>query len=252
MPNNASSLDSLSIAAKAEVLLGRTELALSTWGKEGKKPVIGLDGTSRLLDFQIAGEASLRNGLDIPSLDSSLANITTLGDRWFPRVSLGLTKFLPLAGVADRVTLVGEFYYNGAGADTNIFNNSTVARLLHSTLSGAITMDTTGLGAMPWLKNPSSISDLYTANSYSKYYAAFFGSISQFIRDDMTFTFNAIANLEQKCCIVSAGVGYQSLHDFVCGVSVNAFLGPPNTEYTFAQEGLMVQGRMGIIFWTRG
>ena len=246
--NNAATIDSLAAAVKAEVLLGRTEMALSAWGKKGKIPVVGYDLTSQLFNVQIAAEASLRNGCDMVTLDSTLSNMTTLGNRWFPRIALGLTKFMPLAGVADRLTLSAELYYNHAGYDTNFFNNPAVIRNIHPTLPLDTAQRHADLLRMPWLADPLNFSRLYEPNSYSKYYAAIFGSISRFILDDMTFSCNAIGNLQQKCFVVSTGVDYQSLNDFVFGVSLNAFLGPKNTEYTFSGNGLMVQLRTGIIF----
>jgi hypothetical protein len=250
--NNATSVDSLAVAAKAEFLIGRTELALSTWGKEGKKPVFGIDGTSRLFDIQIAGEVSIRNGADMMALDTSFKNVIRLDNRWHPRIVLGLTKFIPLAGVPDRLTISVEGYFNQAGSDTNLFNNPTVVRYLQQSSqpsdSAQLAQLKMDVMQMPWLANPSSFLQLYEANSYSKYYAAFFASISRFILDDMTFSCNAIANLQQKCCIVSTGISYQSLHNFVLGISLNGYLGPKNTEYTFAGNGLTVQVKTGVIF----
>jgi hypothetical protein len=241
--NNAPAADSLAAAAKAEFLVGRTEMALSAWGKKGKKPVTGFDFTSQLFDIQIAGEASLRNGTDFPTVDSTLTKFGTLGNQWIPRAALGLTKFFPLGGVADRLTMNTEFYFNGAGYTTNIFSNPIIDRYFQAAQGGSATLpDASALSSL------SSLSDLYQPNSYSKYYLAFFGSISQFVIDGMTLSTNAIGNLEQGCVIVSAGVNYQSLNDFVCGVTLNGFLGPKNTEYTFSGTGLMVQVTTGVIF----
>ncbi len=248
--NNASTADSLAVAAKAEFLVGRTEMALSGWGKEGEKPVGGFDITSQLFNVQIAGEVSLRNGTNIPGLKKttdSTWDTTMLGDQWFPRACLSLTKFFPLGGVADRLTLNANFYYNGSGSSANIFNDPVLGKDLAALMTGAITPQQLP-PAMQWLANPSALSNLYIPNSYSKYYAAVFGSVSQFIIDPMTFSCNAIGNLQQKSFVVSTGINYHSLNNFVFGISLNAFLGPTNTEYTFSGNALMAQVTTGIIF----
>jgi hypothetical protein len=250
--NNAPTADSLAAAVKAEVLVGRTEMALSAWGKKGQKPVGGVDFTSQLFNVQIAGEASLRNGSDLLSLEKisdSVWDTTSLGNQWFPRVCLSLTKFFPLGGVADRLTINTELYYNGAGYNTNIFNDPVLAKDLQQLMAASITpqLASAPLNLPPWL-NATTLSDLYTPNSYSKYYAALFGSISQFLIDPMSFTCNAIGNLQQKSFVVSTGINYHSLNDFVFGVSLNVFLGPKNTEYTFSGNALMMQVKTGVLF----
>ncbi|MGA3052058.1 MAG: hypothetical protein ABSE00_09085 [Chitinispirillaceae bacterium] len=249
--NDAPIIDSLAVAAKAEFLIGRTEMALSGWGKDGQKPVEGFDFTSQLFNVQIAGEASLRNASALLSLKKtdSTWDTTTLGNYWFPRLCLSLTKFFPLAGVADRLTMNTEFYYNGAGNNVNIFNDPVLGRDIQQLIAGSITPQlASDLQAMPWLASATTLSNLYTPNSYSKYYAALFCSISQFLIDPMTFTCNAIGNLPQKSFVVSTGINYHSLNDFVFGVSLNAFLGPKNTEYTFSGNALMAQVTTGILF----
>jgi hypothetical protein len=249
--NDAADLHGVAVSLKAEALFGRTEMALSAWNRAGYKPAFGLDGTTQLFNVQIAAEASLRNGSRKITLEKKGAgwDTSTIGDKWYPRIAVNLTKFFPLAGVADRLTVSGEFYYNHIGYGTNIFNDPALGRDLQGLMTGRISsVDTNDFIKMPWLANPDIVSNLYEMHSYSKYYAALFASISRFILDDMTFSCNAIGNLNQKSFVVSAGVDYQSLHNFVFGISLNAFLGPKNTEYTFTGNGLMVQVRTGIIF----
>jgi hypothetical protein len=249
--NNASTIDSLAVAAKAEFLVGRTEMAISGWGKEGEKPVGGFDITSQLFNVQIAGEVSLRNGSNIPGLKKttdSTWDTTTLGNEWFPRACLSLTKFFPLGGVADRLTLNANIYYNGSGSDANIFNDPVLGKYLQALVTGTIAQQQQLPPGMQWLANRTTLSNLYIPNSYSKYYAAVYGSVSQFLIDPMTFTCDVIGNLQQKSFVVSTGINYHSLNNFVFGISLDAYLGPTNTEYTFSGSGLTAQVTTGIIF----
>jgi len=209
----------------------------------------GFDFTTQLFNVQIAGEASLRSGTSFPTLTrvDTTWDTATLGNGWYPRICLSLTKSFPFGGVADRLTANANFYYNGAGSGTNIINDPLLRTYLSELVAG--TLSATQLPTtMQWLTNPTTLTTLYTPNSYSKYYAAAFCSISQFIIDPMTLTCNAIGNLQQKSFVVSTGVNYHSLNNFVFGVSLNAFLGPKNTEYTFSGNALMAQMMTGIIF----
>ncbi|MBN2188401.1 MAG: hypothetical protein JW699_03025 [Chitinispirillaceae bacterium] len=249
--NDADSIANLALSVKAEVLVGRTELALSGWKRDGFDPAFGFDLTTQVFNVQVAAEASLRNGsrkITLEKIDT-LWDTTTIGGKWYPRVAVSLTRFFPLAGVADRLIVSSEFYYNHIGYDENVFADPVLGKDLQSLMAGSFfSIDTSHLSGMPWLLNPGIVSGLYEMHSYSKFYAALFASISRFILDDMTFSCNAIGNLNQMSFVVSTGVSYQSLHNFIFGISLNAFLGRENTEYTFSGNGLMVQIRTGIIF----
>jgi hypothetical protein len=234
--NNVTRLDSLAIAVKAEVLLGRTEMALSAWKRDSVMPAFGFDFSSRLFwDVLVAGEAALRNGKNMPSLDLSGAfpRLTTIGDSWFPRVALNLTRMLPLAGVPDRLMISAEGYYNQAGYDTNIFNDPRVRNLSN--------MSSFMAGATPVLS-------IYEPNSYSKYYASVFCSISQFIIDQLSLSCNALGNFKQKSVVLMTGLSYANLNNFTAGVSLIGAVGPEHTEYTTLYDGLSVRIQMGVTF----
>jgi hypothetical protein len=184
---------------------------------------------------QIAGEVSLRSGKDMNTLDLSDTSIVPAGDGWIPRASVNLMKFFPLSGVADRVMLSTEFYYNHAGYAPNIFEGGLIdyQKILFKLL-GRYDMAT--------------VLGLYEPNSYSKYYGMLSASVSRFIITDMTLAANVAGNFNQNCCMVSAGVDYQSLHNFNLSLYLNGFLGEKNTEYTFTGSGLAVQVKAGVAF----
>ena len=226
----------VAVSAKAEALVGRTEMAVSVRGKKEQQPIFGFDISTQLFEVQISGEAALRNGKDMISLDMDDTTITDIGDSWIPRASVNLMKFFPLNGVADRLMVSTEFYYNYAGYDPNIFSGGLIdyQKIIATLLRKGNDLET--------------ILSLYEPNSYSKYYAMLSTSISRFILNDMTFTCSAVGNLNQRCAMLSGGVSYQSLHDFMLSANVNGFVGKKNTEYTFTDQGLSLQLRMGLVF----
>jgi hypothetical protein len=236
--NEVNYADEVAVSAKAEALVGRTEMAVSVRGKRDQEPIFGFDISTQLFEVQISGEAALRNGRDMTTLHLTRTDtsITDMGDNWIPRASVNLMKFFPLNGVADRVMVSTEFYYNHAGYDPNIFSGGMIdyQKIISTLLRKDNTLET--------------VLYLYEPNSYSKYYAMFSTSISRFILNDMTFTCSAVGNLSQRCAMLSSGVSYQSLHNFILSANVNGFVGKKNTEYTFSDQGLSLQLRMGLVF----
>jgi hypothetical protein len=235
--NEAATFHGLAAAVKAEVLVGRTEMALSMWGRQDRMPVFGFDFSSQLFEVQIAGEAAIRHGEDMNTLDMEDTTITDMGNTWIPRASLNLMKFFPLSGVADRFMVSAEFYYNHAGYARNIFGGGLgdYSNIIDTLLKHEN-------------NDTAKVMALYEANSYSKFYGMLSMSISRFVIDGLTFSCNVIGNLNQNCFVVSTGLSYHSLQNFIFGISLNAFVGQDNAEYTFSENGLVVQIQTGIMF----
>jgi hypothetical protein len=238
--NEVNYADEVAVSAKAEALVGRTEMAVSVRGKRDQEPIFGFDISTQLFEVQISGEAALRNGRDMTTLDMSNPDsiiITDMGNTWIPRVSMNLMKFFPLNGVADRVMVSTEVYYNNAGYDTNIFKGGMVD---YQRIMRSVNLDAT--------QSFEDILSLYEPNSYSKYYGMLSTTISRFILNDMSFTCSAIGNLNQRCAMLTGGVTYTTLHDFTLSANLNGFVGKADTEYTFTDQGLALQVRMGLVF----
>jgi hypothetical protein len=232
--------DDVAVSAKAEALVGRTEMAVSVRGKREQEPIFGFDISTQLFEVQISGEAALRSGRDMTTLHLTRTDtsITDMGDAWIPRASVNLMKFFPLNGVADRIMVSTEFYYNHAGYDPNVFDGGLIdyQKIIATLISAPRSYDF------------ESVMALYEPNSYSRYYAMLSTSISRFILNDMTFTCSAVGNLSQKCAMLTGGVTYTTLHDFTLSANLNGFVGKKNTEYTFTDQGLSLQVRMGLVF----
>jgi hypothetical protein len=183
------------------------------WDRAGGDPVYGADLSSRLLGLDVNAEIALHQTLVVQSVSfpGGLAAAPVFSTRrtdWAPRAALGLSRAFDAGGLKDRLLTVAEVYANPAGrADSRV-------------------------RALPLPYEP---------NSYSRWYAAFFATFDRFLRSDLTLSFNAIANLDQSCALLSSGLAYHDLNDFSLTFYVNAFAGPDNTEYTILRQAVQAQ-----------
>jgi hypothetical protein len=215
----------VSLAGKYEFLVGGTELAFSAWTKKGYKPVYGFDLSSRLFDLDVRGEISLASGqrLDPDSLGGYRAEKELI-----PKLSVGFTKLFDHGEINDRISVTGEFYYNQAGYEGNIFEKQQTA---------------------PVEAKKIFFSAYYEPFMTSKYYLAFFTSVNKFIRSELTFNLNGIMNLVDNSALLTTGVSYRPpLTDYVIDLKLKAVLGPRYSEATLMGEKFSVALGMNLIF----
>ncbi len=233
--------ESVAVALKFEFLLGRTEMALAYWDKGGYHGVTGLDFSTRVLDLQWAGELAVARGDNFPVLKIVGDTLSTKKSdtKWNTRFCINATKLLDWGNYEDRLSITGEFYYNGSGFSKNILQDSKT----YVFGGPALPFELSGSPAQYILLN-----NLYEMNSFSKAYLALFSGFNKFLLSDMTLNLNAIANLVDQSAVLSAGLSYRSLHDLVLGVNLSGFVGEDNTEYTFPDNALMLRLNAGIVF----
>lgn len=240
--NDLSSVDSVAATAKVEYLIGSTEMGLGVWGKRGKDPVFGLDASTGVLDFQIAGEISLSKGTNYNSIiiENGMPRFGDLGDDLITRASVSATRFFDFMDVNDRITASAEFYYNQGGDKDNIFDEPALLMMRDALLSA----DSSGIADTA----AYVYSTYYEPNSHSRFYAALFTSVSKFIHVDLTLSANVLMNLDQGCAIISTSLDYRNLHNFFMGLTLNSIVGPENTEFTLFKEAFTVQFKAGMGF----
>ena len=215
----------VSLAGKYEFLVGGTELAFSAWTKRGYKPVYGFDLSSHLFDLDLRGEMSLASGqrLDADSLEGYRA-----GEELIPKVSVGFTKYFDHGEIDDRISVTGEFYYNQAGYDMNLFEKQQAA-----------TED----------EKDTFMHESYEPFMTSKYYVAFFTSVNKFIRSDLTFNLNGIMNLVDNSALLTSGVSYRpALADYAIDLNLNVGLGDRYSEATLMGDKLSLDLGMNLFF----
>lgn len=220
----AEDLGNAAAAAKAEFLLGRTEVGLSAWAKEGYLPVYGLDFSSRIGQVNLLGEMSLSEGDNSLRWNPSTLSAYQESEVWTPRVSLGFNTSFDFREVEDRILLQGEFYYNGGGADENYFDDGTM-QILSYLYSGA-----------------------YEVNTSAKYYGALFLNISKFFDPNLSFSANALANLVDYSTVLTASLSYSPIYDFTSTLLLIGYLGDEETEFNFYGNGMTAQLEFSFVF----
>jgi hypothetical protein len=224
--------DSLAGAFRLERLWGRAEMSAMVWGKGSEEPVYGADISTRLLGLDVKGELALYQEFETRTFTAA-GGAPVLGmkrDDWAPRAVISLGRSFRVSGIQDRLTTIGEYYFNGPG---NTDRRLGLAQFLQSPIGSGLT----GAGGVSMLE----AAGFYEPNSYSQHYAAFFATFNRFLRRDITLTFNALGNLNQRAALLSGGIAYRDINDFGLSLLVNGFAGPEDTEYTIAGQALQVQ-----------
>jgi hypothetical protein len=229
----AKNLSDLSMANKLEFLFGNTEMALSVLLKKKNMPVYGLDFTSRLLEFDIHGEASISYGDNVRRVSifpwylsgrlgfpvdliyyasqypgkSSILDYRVHG-KWTPRASFGFGRGFEVMDIKDRLRLDFEVFYNHAGYDRKIFEKDpyTVAYFVSH--------------------------NLYQPNYYGKFYAGAFITIKQMFVEELSASVNCVVNIQDQSTVVSGMLTYSPFYDLYLNLTVSGFVGKKNREYT--------------------
>ncbi len=214
-------LEDTAIAGKFEFLIANTEFSLSAWAKRNNLPVYGFDFSTRLFTIDISGEASLSYGDNGKLLDlnnpvviknygqtTTNYNLTQITNTLVPKFSLGLSRSFDFMNISDRITTRLEFFYNGAGYDSNILNDPYKRYSLLQQYN------------------------LYQPNYLSKYYISLFTTYNEFIIPDMTFAFNGIMNLVDYSSTLYGTISYNPLYDFTISLNIFGYTGATNCEYT--------------------
>jgi hypothetical protein len=242
---NAPNAEDVGGAIKYEFLVGNSEMAFSGWSKAGYHPVLGYDFSTRLGTFDWAGEATVSKGENRTRIiaDQGTLSLTRRDEEISPRLSMNFTKRLRLGNFKDRITLIAEGYYNHAGYDENQFDDGDNYSFVSPTIGFAGLPLTSGTRKDYILGN-----NLYLTNEFSRYYAAFLGSLSRFIITDMTLNVNVLQNASDGSGIISTGVSYQDINDFSAGLLINAAYGQPNREFTYANQSANIQLTFSLAF----
>lgn len=152
---------------------------------------------------------------------------------------------MDVGGYPNRLTLLGEYFFNAAG-DTR----SRIAypdSLQLSDLPGMPPGVQGELAAADLMRYLLEVG-LYEPNRFSQQYAALFMNLGRFLIPDLNLIANAIANLNQGAAQLTLGLSYADLNDFSLSFYLNGFVGQGATEYTLSGSALQAQVLAEVAF----
>ncbi len=244
----AGKADEIAGAGKLEVLIGTTEIALSGWGKKGYEPVAGLDFSTKILKWDILGEASVSKGSNVEKLAEKNGILFKEKSKdIIAKACIDLGRTFDIGDNKDKFRINMEFFYNGDGYEENILDDSD----MYIYEKDVTIEDSSGNEiTLPGGEKKYFLlgNNMYEPNYYSRYYAALFTTINKFIISELAYNLNVISNIEQKSFMISTGVNYQNLSDFNMSLMFTGYVGERNTEYTFHERGVDVLLTFGVVF----
>ncbi len=243
--------DEIGGAYKLEFLIGNTEMALSAWGKKGYYPVYGYDFSTKITGWDVVGEASVSEGSNARKIRVVNNTIETYQekDKWITKAAIDIGRSFDGWDIPKRYSLRFEFFYNGAGYSDNIFEDTKIYAY-DKPVSIQDPTNPNNMIEVPFGTKEIYLlgSNLYEPNYLSRYYAAVFTSINRLFISELTFNLNGIVNLTDHSYIISTGLSYQNINDFKADITVNAYFGDENSEYTLANNAADIRATAGILF----
>lgn len=219
-------------AAKLEVLLGRTELALSAWAKKGFRPVYGFDLSSRLLGFDLWAELATSEGANRPRVrlqetTTFLGPVRTFveertADQVF-EASLGLGRAFDIV-TPERLRVILEAYWNSDGYDRPMF------------------------GARDSAGRTFADYGYYRPAACNRFYSAAFLTFAKFFHQDLTASASALANWDDLSATLSLGLNWNPVYNFTVALSVAGLVGKPDSEFGHADHAVIPRLDLTVVF----
>ncbi len=223
---SADRIDEIAVAGKIEFLLPRTvEAAVSAWTKNNYETVYGLDfRASPDNKTQAWGELALSHGDNRRRLtrENGAYVDTRVTDEWVARACVGLSRSFDIGDVNDRLSVLGEFYYNGGGYGRNMLEDETRAQFLDG--------------------------GFFESGNYGEYYAAAFISLQRFLLRDMALKLNVNANLSDRSAALLSGVDYLITDNATFSFDLVWYLGPEDREFTLGGNVAGLQAVLRLAF----
>jgi hypothetical protein len=207
--------DEVAALARAEFLLGETELALSFGARKGNATRLGLSLSSGLSIFELRFDAALEHALpgnfvrgqcDVAS--GQLGEVYSRADEWVPRVAGGIETSIAL-GDDDTLILGGEYFYNHAGYG----DDAIYPCLLQPNVNG------------------------FTPFLLGKHYTGLYAVVDRPLRfENVTLTASALANLSDQSGLARFDYRVRVLSFLSVNAWVAGYFGATGSEFRFGYK----------------
>ena len=227
---NAETVDEFAMAGKLEfIVFDDIEFALSGWTKKGYISVYGFDMATHKFETDLWAELSLSYGdnrtrLEVIETEDGKDYVDVeVTDEWVPQICAGFKRYFGFGNFRNRISLVGEFYYNESGYEENMLDNEETRKHF---LEGSY----------------------FEPSSYGKYYAAIFSTFGRFLTSKMTLRLNLLGNLSDASAMLTSGLDYQINSNAAVQFELNAYLGAEKREYTLEGNALSTSLKLRLGF----
>ncbi len=254
--------ESLSVALRGEVVLGRVEVALSTRLRPDAPHALGLDASTGWAGFDIQGGAlwlsgdpqarvALREGAWRLEKDPTRAQV---------RASGGVGRGFKVGGVPDRLRVDVEGFWQSEGYASEVLTDTKVrpyADTLWMDFDPALVAGAQagGIGlprGIPVVRGDGLTflagNGLLAPNRHGPLYLGTMFSYQKFLLPDLVLTAQGLSNLEDGSGAGALGGRWESLHGFHVMPMVWFFWGEPRTEFVLDGRGVGLELRSGLRF----
>lgn len=254
--------DSLSAAVRAEAVVGRAEIVLSSWFKKDAPHVVGLDASTGLLGFDLQGGALWLSGDLEPRavLRDGSWHLEKDDSRGQVRASAGIGRGFKVGGVPDRLRVDLEGLWQSEGYGSEVLSDES-ARPYADTVWTPLDSRLVEAGNAMGVPMPRGLATtrgnglgflaghgLYRSMNHAPLYLGGMATFQKFLVPDLSATFQTLANLEDRSGISTFALYWESLHGFHVQPLVYVFWGDRRTEFTLDGRGLALELRAGLRF----
>jgi len=255
----ASTPEDVGGAARAEVLVANTEVAVSAAARKDDPIRLGLDLSSALSDFDVRVEGAVTHGDDRPYYEGAV-DVARLvfpdevdrSDDWIPQVTAG-AEISILYSDQDSVIVGGEYFFNDGGvSDPALYVEGPVARRVADYILSAPQVDQAELSRIAAEVVGERFVPFYLGRHYASGYLALMQPGDW---NDTTIVASAIGNLSDDTWLARLDYSVRVLTYLDVNAYAAVHLGEPGGELRFelvdptTQEVAMPASRLDLGVW---
>lgn len=224
------------VSVKGEVVLGGSELSLSSWVRHDLDPVYAGSFSTGYIGWELAGEAAIfPHGFLIRFKERGDTIHSVPSSAWTPRISLSLARNFDFLAINDRIRVQSEFYYNGHGYGGNpLADGRDLPWSAEVDLPDgyrAVSGDKATWLALHGRLHPYAL---------GRYYAALYTAISHLFVSQLSLACNGIMNVTDRSSMMMAELTYTTLHGLALQFALVGVDGTSRSEFAYEGQGAML------------
>jgi hypothetical protein len=229
-------LGTLAGAARAEIVLGTTEVGLGALLRPGRKPKFGFDASTGVWDIDLYGELALRYG-------SEIDRVTVATDPGPPDLTQGLPAIVEALYPVERQGGVKPQVVGGA-TYARKYNDNDVFLLGVEYFYNQLGYDNSAVYPGLLLPHPTPLAEPATFFYLGRHYGAAFLSIpAPYSWDQTTFSLSTLGNFSDRSYVTRLDYSLVLLTHLRFEAFVAVHYGELEGEFRFGIRNLEIAGR---------